>query len=97
MFIVQGCYLGRTRQLGALSDALLYVAALLIGDGGMFSWALIRHEDPEHIPKHAKASCTPQVEKELSLPTKHATNLDLSWRCTQIEVGSLIFAERLRE
>lgn len=35
----------------------------------MFSRALVRYKDPEHIPKDAKASCTSQIENMSEIQT----------------------------
>lgn len=52
------CHLRGTHELGAFSDALLDVAAFLIADGGMLSWALVGHQYPEHVPEDADTPCT---------------------------------------
>lgn len=44
-------------ELGAFPDALLDVASLLVGDGGMLGRALVGHQYPEHVPEDANAPC----------------------------------------
>ena len=46
--------LGGSHQLGGLSNALLDVAALLVGDGGVHGGTLVGHQDPEHVPDDPK-------------------------------------------
>lgn len=66
-------HLRRTRELGALSDALLDVAAFLVADGGMLGWTLVGHQDPEHVPEDAHTSCVRQGE--LCVIHKHTPTL----------------------
>lgn len=54
-------HLRRAHELGALSDALLNVAAFLIGDGRMLGGALVRREYPEHVPDNAETPCVLQT------------------------------------
>lgn len=54
-------HLRRTHELGALSDALLNVAAFLVGDGRMLGRALVRREYPEHVPEDAETPCVLQT------------------------------------
>ena len=46
--------LGGGHQLSGLPDALLDVAALLLGDGGVHGGTLVGHQDPEHVPDDPK-------------------------------------------
>ncbi len=58
-----------SHQLGAFTDALLDVAALLVSDGRMLRRALVGHQDPEHVPKYPKASWTDHESEDTKKQT----------------------------
>lgn len=64
----------------------------------MFSRALVRHKDPEHIPEDAKAPCTSQTDymSEIWIITHKALHLILTSAVSVWQPGLFEMPERIK-